>query len=100
MRGKALEVERVNEAWRGSQQLQRERENTHSHSLKERDTLISQLRTALHTRTKETEVRHGDRLSTSTIRSSRFIFCIFYILYPSFQGAKRSSPRQSVDGFW
>lgn len=56
LRGKGLELEQVCEAWRNAQGVQREREESHMRSLRERDTLISQLRTSLHTRTKEAEV--------------------------------------------
>ncbi|TSN30226.1 Myomegalin [Bagarius yarrelli] len=55
LRGKSVELEQVSEAWRGSQRVQRECEDRHKCSLRERDTLISQLQTTLHTRTKENE---------------------------------------------
>ncbi|XP_016091230.1 myomegalin isoform X8 [Sinocyclocheilus grahami] len=55
LRGKSLELEQVCEAWRNAQGVQCEREESHIHSLRERDTLISQLQTSLHTRTKEAE---------------------------------------------
>lgn len=57
LRGKGLELEQVCEAWRNAQGVQREREESHMRSLRERDTLISQLQTSLHTRTKEAEVK-------------------------------------------
>ncbi len=56
LRGKGLELEQVCEAWRNAQGIQCEREESHIRSLRERDTLISQLQTSLHTRTKEAEV--------------------------------------------
>lgn len=56
LRGKGLELEQVCEAWRNSQSVHREREESHMRSLRERDALISQLQTSLHTRTKEAEV--------------------------------------------
>lgn len=56
LRGKGLELEQVCEAWRSAQCVQREREESHTRSLRERDTLIGQLQTSLHTRTKEAEV--------------------------------------------
>uniref|UniRef100_A0A8B9JY24 Short myomegalin-like EB1 binding protein N-terminal domain-containing protein n=1 Tax=Astyanax mexicanus TaxID=7994 RepID=A0A8B9JY24_ASTMX len=56
VRGKTLELDQVSEAWRCSQWIQRESEDTHTCSLRERDALISQLQTALHSRTKEAEV--------------------------------------------
>ncbi|XP_022542210.2 myomegalin isoform X2 [Astyanax mexicanus] len=55
VRGKTLELDQVSEAWRCSQWIQRESEDTHTRSLRERDALISQLQTALHSRTKEAE---------------------------------------------
>uniref|UniRef100_A0A8C1SWY1 Si:ch211-242b18.1 n=1 Tax=Cyprinus carpio TaxID=7962 RepID=A0A8C1SWY1_CYPCA len=55
LRGKSLEMEQVCEAWRNAQGVQREREESHIRSLRERDTLISQLQTSLHTCTKEAE---------------------------------------------
>ncbi|XP_058611174.1 myomegalin isoform X9 [Onychostoma macrolepis] len=55
LRGKGLELEQVCEAWCNAQGIQREREESHIHSLRERDTLISQLQTSLHTCTKEAE---------------------------------------------
>uniref|UniRef100_A0A672Q4L9 Si:ch211-242b18.1 n=1 Tax=Sinocyclocheilus grahami TaxID=75366 RepID=A0A672Q4L9_SINGR len=56
LRGKGLALEQVCEAWHNAQSVQREKEESHMRSLRERDTLISQLQTSLHTRTKEAEV--------------------------------------------
>ncbi|CDQ93049.1 unnamed protein product, partial [Oncorhynchus mykiss] len=58
VRGKGLEQEQVCEAWRSVQHHHANSEERHSRSLRERDALISQLQNALHTRTKEAEVRH------------------------------------------
>ncbi|XP_042177540.1 myomegalin isoform X4 [Oncorhynchus tshawytscha] len=55
VRGKGLELEQVYEAWRSVQRHHEDREERHSRSLRERDTLISQLQNALHTRTNEAE---------------------------------------------
>ncbi|XP_045061372.1 myomegalin isoform X6 [Coregonus clupeaformis] len=55
VRGKGLEQEQVCEAWRSVQCHHADSEERHSRSLRERDTLISQLQNALHTRTKEAE---------------------------------------------
>ncbi|XP_047657569.1 myomegalin isoform X4 [Tachysurus fulvidraco] len=55
LRGKSVQLEQVSEAWRSSQRVQRECEDRHNSSLRDRDTLISQLQTTLHTRTKEAE---------------------------------------------
>ncbi|KAM9435242.1 myomegalin isoform 3-T3 [Clarias gariepinus] len=55
LRGKSIELEQVSEAWRGSQRVQRECEDRHTCSTRERDTLIGQLQAALHTRTKDVE---------------------------------------------
>lgn len=56
LRGKGLELEQVCETWRNAHGIQREREESHIRSLRERDTLITQLQTSLHTGTKEAEV--------------------------------------------
>uniref|UniRef100_A0A4W5RHN8 Si:ch211-242b18.1 n=1 Tax=Hucho hucho TaxID=62062 RepID=A0A4W5RHN8_9TELE len=55
VRGKSLELEQVCEAWKSVQRHHEDREERHSRSLRERDTLISQLQNALHTRTNEAE---------------------------------------------
>ncbi|XP_041705216.2 myomegalin isoform X1 [Coregonus clupeaformis] len=55
VRGKGLELQQVCEAWRSVQRHHEDSEERHSRSLRERDTLISQLQNALHTRTKEAE---------------------------------------------
>nr|XP_046209308.1 myomegalin-like isoform X4 [Oncorhynchus gorbuscha] len=55
VRGKGLQLEQVCEAWRSVQCHHEDREERHSRSLRERDTLISQLQNALHTRTNEAE---------------------------------------------
>lgn len=56
VRGKAVELEQVSEAWRNLQRQQVDREEKQRDSLRERDTIISQLQGALHTRTQETQV--------------------------------------------
>ncbi|KAI4878268.1 hypothetical protein NFI96_011785, partial [Prochilodus magdalenae] len=70
VRGKALELEQVSEAWRCSQWSQREREEAHTHSLRERDALIGQLQTALNTHTKESEDLTTALLSKVTLGST------------------------------
>ncbi|KAK2884063.1 hypothetical protein Q8A67_017700 [Cirrhinus molitorella] len=70
LRGKGLELEQVCEAWRNSQSVQREREESHIRSLRERDTLISQLQTSLHTRTKEAEEMTAVLLSKVSVGPS------------------------------
>ncbi|MCJ8743519.1 hypothetical protein PDJAM_G00094890 [Pangasius djambal] len=70
VRGKSVELEQVSEAWRGSQRVQRECEDRHDCSMTERDTLISQLQTALHTRTKEAEELTAALLSKVPLSSS------------------------------
>uniref|UniRef100_A0A3P8UIP4 Si:ch211-242b18.1 n=1 Tax=Cynoglossus semilaevis TaxID=244447 RepID=A0A3P8UIP4_CYNSE len=55
VRGKAVELEQVSEAWRNLQRQQVDREEKQRDSLRERDTIISQLQGALHTRTQETQ---------------------------------------------
>ncbi|XP_043074784.1 myomegalin isoform X10 [Puntigrus tetrazona] len=70
LRGKGLELEQVCEAWRNAQGVQREREDSHIRSLRERDTLISQLQTSLHTRTKEAEEMTAVLLSKVSVGPS------------------------------
>ncbi|XP_067273868.1 myomegalin isoform X2 [Pseudorasbora parva] len=70
LRGKSLELEQVCEAWRNAQGVQREREESHMRCLRERDTLISQLQTSLHTRTKEAEDMTAVLLSKVSVGSS------------------------------
>ncbi|XP_051581206.1 myomegalin-like isoform X2 [Myxocyprinus asiaticus] len=73
LRGKSLELEQVCEAWRSAQCVQREREESHTRSLRERDALISQLQTSLHTRTKEAEEMTAVLLSKVSIGSSEVV---------------------------
>ncbi|XP_066532562.1 myomegalin isoform X2 [Hoplias malabaricus] len=73
VRGKALEVEQVSEAWRSSQRIQHESKDAHTCSLRERDTLISQLQSTLHTRTKEAEGLTAALLSKTTMGSSEVL---------------------------
>ncbi|KAK7133682.1 hypothetical protein R3I94_015521 [Phoxinus phoxinus] len=70
LRGKGLELEQVCEAWRNAQGVQREREESHMRSLRERDTLIGQLQTSLHTHAKETEDMTAVLLSKVSVGSS------------------------------
>lgn len=69
LRGKGLELEQVSEAWRSAQFSQREREESYMRSLRERDNLISQLQTSLHTRTKEAEGMTAVLLSKVSVPS-------------------------------
>ncbi|XP_062380200.1 myomegalin-like isoform X2 [Sardina pilchardus] len=55
VRGKELELEQARESSRKLQSLRQESEDTHTLCLRERDNLISQLQTTLHTHAKETE---------------------------------------------
>ncbi|XP_030628588.1 myomegalin [Chanos chanos] len=70
VRGKGLELEQVCEAWHNTQRLQREREEMHTRSLRERDTLISQLQTSLQTQSKEAEELRGAVLRKVSVASS------------------------------
>uniref|UniRef100_A0A8C1G9L5 Si:ch211-242b18.1 n=1 Tax=Cyprinus carpio TaxID=7962 RepID=A0A8C1G9L5_CYPCA len=70
LRGKGLELEQVCEAWHNAQSVQREKEESHVRSLRERDTLISQLQTSLHTRTKEAEEMTAVLLSKVSVGSN------------------------------
>ncbi|XP_078025176.1 myomegalin isoform X7 [Epinephelus lanceolatus] len=55
VRGKALELEQVCDAWRNVQRQQQESEERHSSGLRERDGIITQLQAALHARTQEAQ---------------------------------------------
>ncbi|XP_076150236.1 myomegalin isoform X2 [Alosa pseudoharengus] len=55
VRGKELELEQARESSRKLQSLRQESEDKHTLCLRERDSLINQFQTALHTHTKETE---------------------------------------------
>ena len=56
MRGKELDVEQTAEAHRNLQWLQQQSEEREKSTLRERDTLINQLQSALQTRSRETQV--------------------------------------------
>ncbi|XP_046692936.1 myomegalin isoform X2 [Silurus meridionalis] len=73
VQGKCLELEQVSEAWRSSQRGQREREDRHASSMRDRDALISQLRTTLHTRAKEAEEVTAALLSKVPLSSSEVV---------------------------
>ncbi|XP_044218217.1 myomegalin isoform X6 [Thunnus albacares] len=55
VRGKALELEQVCDAWRNVQRQQQDSEERQIYILRERDTIISQLQAALHARTQEAQ---------------------------------------------
>lgn len=76
LRGKGLELEQVCEAWHNAQSVQREKEESHVRSLRERDTLISQLQTSLHTRTKEAEVNAHFRYNAHVCSFKLFSFIL------------------------
>ncbi len=59
VRGKALELEQVCDAWRNVQRQQQESEDRQSSILRERDANISQLQAALHACMQETQVQTG-----------------------------------------
>ncbi|KAL2089476.1 hypothetical protein ACEWY4_014164 [Coilia grayii] len=63
LRGKGLELEQVCEALRSAQCVQRDSEERHTLGLRERDTLISQLQSSLHTHAKENETLTSSVLS-------------------------------------
>lgn len=56
LRGKALELEQVCDAWRNVQRQQQESQERQSCILRERDAIINQLQKALHTCTQEAQV--------------------------------------------
>ncbi|XP_059197908.1 myomegalin [Centropristis striata] len=55
LRGKALELDQVCDAWRNVQRQQQDNEERQSGVLTERDAIISQLQAALHARTQEAQ---------------------------------------------
>ncbi|CAJ1059465.1 myomegalin isoform X4 [Xyrichtys novacula] len=55
LRGKALELEQVSDAWRNVQHQQQDGEERTSRVLRERDAIIGQLQGALHARTQEAQ---------------------------------------------
>ncbi|XP_074492465.1 myomegalin isoform X5 [Sebastes fasciatus] len=55
LRGKAVELEQVCDAWRNVQRQQQESEQRQSSVLRERDGIIGQLQAALHARTQEAQ---------------------------------------------
>lgn len=59
VRGKALQLEQVCDAWRNVQRQQLESKERLSSILRERDAIISQLQAALHARTQEAQVQTG-----------------------------------------
>ncbi|KAG7316780.1 hypothetical protein KOW79_020321 [Hemibagrus wyckioides] len=73
LRGKSVELEQVSEAWRVSQHVQHECEDRHNYSLRERDTLINQLQTTLHTHTNEAEEFTSALLSKVPLSSSEVV---------------------------
>lgn len=58
MRGKELELEQAAEAYRNLQWLKQQGEEKERSTLREKDTIISQLQAALQTRSQETQVTH------------------------------------------
>ncbi|XP_062280924.1 LOW QUALITY PROTEIN: myomegalin-like [Scomber scombrus] len=55
VRGKSLELEQVCDSWRNVQRQQLDSDERQIYILRERDTIISQLQAALHTRTQEAQ---------------------------------------------
>ncbi|KAL4635067.1 myomegalin-like [Arapaima gigas] len=70
LRGRELELEQVKEASKNMQWLKQEVEERNSHSLKEKDAIISHLQDTLQSRTKEAEDLTTALLSKSTIDGS------------------------------
>ena len=56
---KELDLEKSSEAFRNLQGLKTQEQETHTHALRERDTLITQLQNALDTHSQETQVTHS-----------------------------------------
>lgn len=59
MRGKELELEQAAEAYRNLQWLKQQTEEKERNTVREKDIIISQLQSALHTRSQETQVAHS-----------------------------------------
>lgn len=58
VRGKELELEQAAEAYRNLQWLKQQSEEKERNTLREKDTIISQLQAALQARSQETQVTH------------------------------------------
>lgn len=56
MRGKELELEQAAEAYRNLHWLKQQTEEKERNTLREKDIIIGQLQSALHTRSQETQV--------------------------------------------
>lgn len=56
VRGKELELEQAAEAYRNLQWLKQQSDEKERNSLREKDTIITQLQAALQTRSQETQV--------------------------------------------
>lgn len=59
VRGKELELEQAAEAYRNLQWLKQQTEDKERNSLREKDIIISQLQSALQSRSQETQVPHS-----------------------------------------
>uniref|UniRef100_A0A3Q2P6V1 Uncharacterized protein n=1 Tax=Fundulus heteroclitus TaxID=8078 RepID=A0A3Q2P6V1_FUNHE len=68
LRGKALELEQVSDAWRSAQKQQREAEERQERVLRERDAVIDQLQAALLDRTQEVHSAPGQVLEELKVR--------------------------------
>ncbi|KAK0155659.1 Myomegalin [Merluccius polli] len=73
LRGKALEVQQMGEACRSVRQQQRESAERHGLGLRERDALISQMQSALHTRTQEAEELRSSLLGQPQVGPGRVL---------------------------
>uniref|UniRef100_A0AAY4EFB2 Short myomegalin-like EB1 binding protein N-terminal domain-containing protein n=1 Tax=Denticeps clupeoides TaxID=299321 RepID=A0AAY4EFB2_9TELE len=73
VRGKELELEHTQESCRKVQSLKQESEEKHTLILRERDHLITQLQTALHTHSKETEDLRAALLSKVCVSPSEVV---------------------------
>lgn len=72
VRGKELELEQAAEAYRNLQWLKQQSDEKERNSLREKDTIITQLQAALQTRSQEAQV-HTDIYS-------RFLFQLFSVV--------------------
>lgn len=90
MRGKELELEQAAEAYRNLQWLKQQSEEKERSTLREKDTIISQLQAALQTRSQETQVTHTHTHSFVSLLPLLQIVCC------NFQSFIKTGPRRQT----
>lgn len=80
VRGKELELEQAAEAYRNLQWLKQQSEEKERSTLREKETIISQLQAALQTRSQETQVEHTHTHSCLCCRCFKLFAVIFKAL--------------------